>query len=72
MPASAGSSAAVTANGEIGRLEADVRYYHDRVALLRAKLYRLGEGSSARLKELERTLDSAEQRLRDERSRPQD
>lgn len=62
----------MTANAEIGRLEADARYYHDRVALLRAKLYRSGEGSSARLRELERTLDSVEQRLRDERSRPED
>ncbi len=71
MPANAGSSAAVSAEGEIVRLEADVRYCHDRVALMRAKLYRSGEGSTPRLRELERTLDSAEQRLREERSRPE-
>ena len=53
----------MSSSGEIERLQADVRYYHDRVALLRAKLYRLGQGSNARLRELERELERAQQRL---------
>lgn len=56
-------------SSELERLQADVRYYHDRVALLRARLYRWGQGSTARLRELERELDRAQQRLVDERSR---
>ena len=59
----------LSSSGEIERLQADVRYYHDRVALLRAKPYRLGQGSNARLRELERELERAQQPLRDERSR---
>ena len=51
------------------RLQAEVSYYHDRAALLRAKLYRWGQGSNPRLKELERELERAQQRLRAERSR---
>jgi hypothetical protein len=54
---------------DIDQLEADVSYYHDRVALLRAKLYRWGLGSNARLQGLERELERAEQRLRHERER---
>lgn len=46
-------------------LQADVRYYHDRLSLLRAKLYRWGLGSSARSRALEGRLEAAEQRLRD-------
>ena len=34
----------VKSSSEIERLQADVRYYHDRVALLRARLYRWGQG----------------------------
>lgn len=49
--------------------EADARYYRDRVALLRAKLYRWGLGPTARLRELERHLARAEQSVRDHRSR---
>ena len=45
------------------QLQVEVNYYRDRVALLRAKLYRWGVGSNARLQQLER----AEQRLRDAR-----
>ena len=44
--------------------EADARYYRERVSLLRAKQYGRGLGSSARLQELERELERAEQRLR--------
>jgi hypothetical protein len=50
-------------------LEADARYYRDRIALLRAKLYRWGLGSTPQLQELERRLAGAEQRLREHRSR---
>jgi hypothetical protein len=59
----------VTSSGEIEQLQDDVRYYHDRVALLRAKVYRWGQGSNARLQELERELERAEARLCDVRSR---
>ncbi|MBV9309225.1 MAG: hypothetical protein JOZ73_00235, partial [Solirubrobacterales bacterium] len=54
---------------EIDQLETDVRYYHDRIALLRAKLYRWGLGRTARLQTLERQLASAERRLREVRLR---
>ena len=50
-------------------LRAEATYYRDRVALLRAKLYRWGLGTNARLEELERELERAEQRLRDARAR---
>lgn len=52
----------------IEQLQADVDYYHDRAALLRAKLYRWGLGTNAQLQELERELELAQQRLREERS----
>ena len=48
---------------------AEARYYRDRVALLRAKHYRWGLGTSPRLQELERELQRAEQRLSAVRSR---
>lgn len=51
------------------QLQAEVDYYRDRTALLRAKLYRWGLGSNARLKELERNAELAEQRLRERRLR---
>jgi hypothetical protein len=57
----------VSPSNEIELLQADARYYHDRVAVLRAKLYRWGLGSSARLRELDWELERAEQRLRDAR-----
>lgn len=49
---------------EIDELQAVARYYRDRVALLRAKLYRGGIGSNARLQDLERELEHAQKRLR--------
>ena len=52
---------------ELEQLQADADYYHDRVALLRAKLYRWGLGSTPRLRALERKLELAQQRLRDAR-----
>ena len=50
---------------EIELAKADVCYCHDRVALLRAKLYRWGLRPDARLRQLERQLQRAEQHLRD-------
>ena len=54
---------------DIELLKADASYYRDRVALLRARLYRRGQGSTPQLRELERRLAGAEQRLREQRSR---
>jgi hypothetical protein len=55
--------------GEIELFRADVHDCHDEVALLRARLYRWGLGSSAQLQELERKLERAEARLRDATAR---
>ena len=57
----------MSSRSELEQLQADADYYHDRVALLRAKLYRWGLGSTPRLKALERDLELAQQRLRDAR-----
>jgi hypothetical protein len=57
----------VSSLSELEQLQADADYYHDRVALLRAKLYRWGLGSTPRLRALERELELAQQRLRDAR-----
>jgi hypothetical protein len=54
---------------EIELAQADVCYCHDRVALLRARQYRWGLRPDARLRELERDLQRAEQHLRDARLR---
>ena len=54
-------------SNQIEQLQADADYYHDRVALLRTKLYRWGLGTNAQLQELERELEIAQQRLREER-----
>jgi hypothetical protein len=54
---------------EIERLQAEANYYRDRVAVRRAKLYRSGAGMDARLQELEREHERAEQRLRAARLR---
>jgi hypothetical protein len=56
-------------SNQIEQLQADADYYHDRVALLRAKLYRWGLGSNAQLQDLERKLEFAQERLREERLR---
>jgi hypothetical protein len=52
------------------RLQEEADYYRDRVALLRARLYRWGLSPTARLRELERQLELVEQRLRDALVRP--
>jgi hypothetical protein len=57
----------VSSHSDIEQLQADADYYHDRVALLRAKRYRWGLGPSARLDALEQELERAQQRLRDAR-----
>jgi hypothetical protein len=59
----------VSSRGEIEQLQAEADYYHDRVALLRAKLYRWGLRPNDRLKALERALERAQQRLCDARQR---
>ena len=59
----------MSSRGEIEELQAEVDYYQDRVALLRAKLYRWGLGSSARLQALEWALERAQERVRDARLR---
>jgi hypothetical protein len=50
----------MSSGGEFELAQADARYCRDRVALLRAKLYRWGLGSTPRLRELERELERAE------------
>lgn len=55
---------------EIEAFHAEVNYYRDRVALLRARLYRRGEPVTPRLQELQRCLASAEVRLRVARGKP--
>lgn len=55
---------------EIEAIEAEFNYYRDSVALLRARLYRRGVGTTPRLEELERKADSAESRLRAARAEP--
>lgn len=55
---------------ELEAIHAEVNYYRDSVALLRARLYRRGAGSTPRLEELQRRLDSAERRLRLARAEP--
>jgi len=59
----------VSSRHEIELLQAEADYYHDRVALLRAKLYRWGAGPNARLRTLERELGRAQRRLHEARLR---
>jgi hypothetical protein len=59
----------VSSSRDVELLEADARYYQDRVALLRAKLYRWGQSATPQLRELERRLRGAERQLRERRSR---
>lgn len=53
----------MTTPGELEAIHAEVHYYRDRVALLRARLYRRGIATNRRLEELRRKLDVAEGRL---------
>ena len=50
-------------------LEAEASYYRDRLALLRAKLYRWGLAATPQLQDLERRLAGAERRVREQRTR---
>lgn len=59
----------MTSRGLIEQLRAEIDDYRDQVALLRAKRYRWGLGSNARLRELEAALERARRRLREERLR---
>ena len=59
----------MSSRAQIAQLQADVDYYHDRVALMRAKLYRWGLPSDARLQALERALEQAKAHLRNARPR---
>jgi hypothetical protein len=54
----------VSSDDEVELARVDAYYYRDRVALLRAKLYRWGLDSTPRLKALEHELKRAERRLR--------
>jgi hypothetical protein len=54
---------------DIELAQAEVCYCQDRVALLRARLYRWGVRPGPRLRELEGKLERAETRLRDVRGR---
>ena len=51
----------------IEELQAEADYYHDRVALLRAKLYRWVSVPARACKSLEREPERAQRRLRDAR-----
>ncbi len=53
----------MTSTASRDELEAEVRYQRERLALLRAKTYRGAPTSMAKLRELERALQSAEKRL---------
>ena len=55
----------MTSPAEMEQLRGEVAYYQDRVALLRAKLYRWGLRSNSHLQALERQLARAQQRLHD-------
>jgi hypothetical protein len=58
----------MSAESIVDQIEAERNYYRDRVALMRAKLYRQGRISTPRLQELERGLERAELRLAKARS----
>jgi hypothetical protein len=62
----------VSPGHELEMARAEAHYYRDRVALLRAKNYRWGLGTSARLEQLERELERAERRLAELRKRETD
>jgi hypothetical protein len=53
---------------QIEEIQAEVNHYRDSVALLRARLYRRGMGTTPRLEELQRRLASAQRRLRTART----
>jgi hypothetical protein len=54
----------MSAGAEIERLEAEARYRRERLALLRARMYRGAAAPAARMRQYERALEEAERRLR--------
>lgn len=54
----------MSASDHIDQLRAEADHYRNRVSLMRAKLYRLGLGSTPRLQALERDWQRAQERLR--------
>jgi hypothetical protein len=50
--------------GDLARLAAEARYHRERLGLYRARAYGSDTTTPARLRELERTAEQAEQRLR--------
>lgn len=62
----------MSSSRQLEAIEAEVTYYRDSVALARARQYRRGGGTTPRFEELQRRLESAEQRLRAARDRVAD
>jgi len=60
----------VTPDGGIEPLAAEVSHFRNRLALLWARIYSGNPTSETRLRDFERALESAEQRLRKARARP--
>ena len=58
----------MSSSSELELAEAEARYNRERVAVLRARLYRRGSGPNARLEQLERESERSERRLRELRS----
>jgi hypothetical protein len=54
----------VASANDLEQLLAEVRHYRDRLSLLRARIYSGKPSSDARLREFERSLQSARRRLR--------
>jgi hypothetical protein len=50
--------------GDLARLEAEARYHRERLGLYRARAYGSDTTTPARLRQLERVAEQAEQRLR--------
>lgn len=57
-------STTMSSHGDIEAIEAEVAYYRDRLALMRAKQYSRGVGATPRMEDLQRRFDSAERRLK--------
>jgi hypothetical protein len=60
----------LSSRSEIDQLQTDANYYRDRIALLRAKLYRWGMGPNEHMRQLEQRLERTERRLREEQMGP--
>jgi len=62
-------SSSADAARELQRLEAEAQYHRDRLALYRARVVSARPTSPIRLRELERTAEAADARLKDARDR---